>query len=389
MMELTQVTDIPLSDCLKFNGWGYYSNKGFTPHGVGKKFFNGYYAYGNYVNGKLHGPAIISYDSYMNTIQFKNNSGTGWGLCLDRGNLKAFGYYENSILKVNLTEYVLWYYNKMKQSGRDENMLNMYTFKESHAVADLLIGYKGNQFACFMGFHFVSDGSVWVGTTETRRFDGKLIHFCPNGTIQCGEFCNGELINSLDIQTIIDDYYGTRSFNDDLGLLSERYKNPIREQFRNIEPIVQNYNYFNGLNKSHLHNQSQNKYSMKYFVSEVDFSANGGFNAIDEESWEIGDKFIITPHGTLEVQDAIFVDNGPLVGVQFSVCGSLNISNFKCSQGFENDVDISTFAIMRQPYNVWLWVYAFDKFGNPIINFCGHDELDGLASFIPMLKRIY
>jgi hypothetical protein len=44
---------------------------------------------------------------------------------------------------------------------------------------------------------------------------------------------------------------------------------------------------------------------------------------------------------------------------------------------------------MRQPHNAWVWAYAFDENNEPIVNFCGFDDLDGLANFIPFLKRKY
>ena len=104
---------------------------------------------------------------------------------------------------------------------------------------------------------------------------------------------------------------------------------------------------------------------------------------------EIGDSYIITPHGTLDIRDAIFVNEGSLVGVQFDVNGTLKMDEYPCSQGFESDIQVSTFALMRQPHNAWLWGYAFDKYGNPVANFCGTDILDGFANFIPFLERKY
>lgn len=134
---------------------------------------------------------------------------------------------------------------------------------------------------------------------------------------------------------------------------------------------------------------SDNQYKMTYHVSDIDFCANGNFKSIDKETWVIGEKSIITPHGTLHINDALFVEQGPLVGIQFAVTGKLKLNDFSCSTGKENEIEIATFALMRQPYNVWLWAYIFDAYGNPLVNFCGYDDLDGFAKFIPCLKRIY
>ena len=135
-----------------------------------------------------------------------------------------------------------------------------------------------------------------------------------------------------------------------------------------------------------------NRFSMDYTVWEVDFSANGSFVSLGEEDheiWKIGDSKIETPHGTLDIEDAIFVEEGPLVGVQFSVSGTLKMNTFKCSSGWEDEIEVSTFALLRQPHNAWLWVYAFDEDGVPVANFCGTDLIDGLANFMPFLKRKY
>lgn len=172
-MELIQVKNVTLPDGNRYSGWGYDNHGEFIPQGCGKKFFNGYYAYGNFQKGELNGPAIVSHDMYMNTIQFKNNRGNGWGLCINRGQLVEFGYYENSQLKVDLSDFALWYYTKMQNANRDENMLTMYTYNKSHEVAEFLIGYKPTAVhngvgLVGMGFHFMADGSVWIGNTATR-----------------------------------------------------------------------------------------------------------------------------------------------------------------------------------------------------------------------------
>lgn len=159
---------------------------------------------------------------------------------------------------------------------------------------------------------------------------------------------------------------------------------------------------FNKRVKAHLYRRfcimksvacnNSNNFTMPYHLKEVDFNAIGNFRSLgenQEEIWTIGDNSIETPHGTLKILDAIFVDDGPLVGVQFSVDGYLRMNDFSCSNGNENTLHISTFAILRKPYNAWLWVYAFDEDDQPIVNFCGFDNLDGLANFKLLLKHKY
>ena len=263
-MELEKVNDILLPDGKKYSGWGYYkekkgilfSKKEFVPNGAGKKFYDGYYIQGNFVDGIVNGPAIVSHDFYMYTMQCKNQRGNGWGMCINSGLLSEFGYYENSQLKNDLSDLVQWYYAKMKESGRKENMLNVYSSKTTHEVSDLFIGFPGTAFQngialCFMGFHFVADGSVWVGTTDSLKFSGHLLHFCNDGKIECGLFENGTLLESMELQDIIDDYYGTHQYSEDdpfAFMLSARRKDSprakLREQFRNIPEIIPNHNYF-------------------------------------------------------------------------------------------------------------------------------------------------
>ena len=126
---------------------------------------------------------------------FKNNRGNGWGLCINGGYLVEFGYYEDSKLKTDLTNFVQWYYEgKLRKSGRtDEKMLSMYTSKETKEVTNLLIGYAPKKvsesmiLSC-MGFRFRADGSVWVGTGNLSTMTGYYIHFRSDGCIDIGKF---------------------------------------------------------------------------------------------------------------------------------------------------------------------------------------------------------
>lgn len=82
------------------------------------------------------------------------------------------------------------------------------------------------------------------------------------------------------------------------------------------------------------------------------------------------------------------MEQGSLVGIQFTVEGTLNLCDFSYSNGDEGVANIKTFAIMRQPNNVWVWCYAFDIYNQPCVYFCGHDDLDGLAHYCSKLKEL-
>lgn len=131
-----------------------------------------------------------------------------------------------------------------------------------------------------------------------------------------------------------------------------------------------------------LFGNKKNNITMTYTVREIDLTGQGEFFKIPQEIWTIGNKSIITPHGSLKIKKYIIVREGPMVGIQFSVSGSLDLSMFNN----KGETAIFTFAIMRQPHNVWLWGYAFDKANRPTVNFCGNDELDGLFHFVNELE---
>ena len=256
-----RVTDYILADGKKYSGWGYYRNGQFVPHGCGKKFYSDFYVYGNFQKGVLNGPAINSHDHYMYTMFFKENRGNGWGLCINGGYLVEFGYYENSQLKTDLTDFVQWYYEgKLSKAGRsDESMLSMYTSKETKEVTNLLIGYAPKKIndsltlSC-MGFRFKADGSVWVGTGNLTEMTGNYIHFRPDGYIDVGRFDHGNLVDKMLLQDLIDKYFGIHKISEDspfASLFRNRSKSSLqlereseREQYRNIEEPKDDYNYF-------------------------------------------------------------------------------------------------------------------------------------------------
>lgn len=219
--SIEKVDNIKLKDGKNYTGYGKYIGDDFIPNGYGHLVYSNMNIKGNFVDGKLNGPGINNHDYYMYTMHFKDNRGNGWGLCINSGELVEFGYYKNSRLTVNLLDAVEWYYEKMKMYGRsNENMLNIYTSKLDHHVVDLLIGYPGKKSEgislSYAGFHFIDDGSVWIGTTSTQQASGTLIKFCANGHIEIGLFEEGVLIVPMDIQEVIDDYYNTTNYHDNL-----------------------------------------------------------------------------------------------------------------------------------------------------------------------------
>ena len=212
---MEKVEDLLLDGNCRYSGTGYYENSKFIPNGLGKMQFPNYYAKGNFVDGVLSGPAIISHDYYMNTVFMKNDRGNGWGMCINRGVLAEFGYYQNSQLKTDLTDAVDWYYHKMQMRPGQGSMLHFYTSKTDGHLTEILIGWPGGaslgngMASVYVGFHFLEDGSVWIGNTATIKQSGTIVKFTADGFVQIGEFENGRLVNPMDIQDVIDAYYGT------------------------------------------------------------------------------------------------------------------------------------------------------------------------------------
>lgn len=258
-----KVTDFILPDGKKYSGWGYYHNGQFYPHGCGKKYYSDFYVYGNFNEGVLNGPAINSHDYYMYTMFFKENLGNGWGLCINSGELVEFGYYENSQLKTNLTHIVKWYYEgKLRKAERSsENMMSMWTSKETKEVTTLLIGYapkkiSDDMMAACMGFRFKADSSVWVGTGELNIMTGDYIHFRSDGCIDIGLFDKGKLIERIKLHDLIDQYFGVFRFDESdpfASLFENRGKSSYqlereseREKYNGIEEPEVDFNYFTG-----------------------------------------------------------------------------------------------------------------------------------------------
>lgn len=139
-----------------------------------------------------------------------------------------------------------------------------------------------------------------------------------------------------------------------------------------------------------------NKPEFKYYVDEVRFDETNPIS-FNEEVWRIGYEedvepddpnrlfLIFTDNGTLTPTGFRIIDKGPMVGVEFDTEGEICLSKYGYKE--EESTRISRVAVMRQPHNVWVWVYMIDVYGECVATFCGHDELDGLAYFVDDMKK--
>lgn len=179
--------------------------------------------------------------------------------------------------------------------------------------------------------------------------------------------------------------------------------NPIMNLARMRRPWTPNVDEFDtetirnehtGLNvKINVHRRLSGKtvpFEIEYTVREVSFDSSNFKDLEEDEKWTLTNESIETPYGHFDLEQVTFVDEGPLVGLQFGVFGYLRLSDICCYDGNDDGVFVSTIAIVRQPNNVWLWAYFMDSDGKNIATFCGNDELNnGLAEYVENFRKVF
>lgn len=114
---------------------------------------------------------------------------------------------------------------------------------------------------------------------------------------------------------------------------------------------------------------------MNYIVEQVSFNNKDIVNLKSEETWRFTKHSITTPNGVIKIDNCHKVYNNQFVGVQLSAW--MTTIRLNCYDGYVGDKDMSdikTVAFVRQPHNVWIWVYLIDENGETIATFCGHEE---------------
>ena len=236
-MDLLAVENELLEDGVKYTGSVYVKNGKKIPHGYGRKNFPDYYYESRFIDGIANGPTYINHNHYMIACQSQNNRGNGWGMMIIGGVL-TFGVYRNSELAVDLTNFVSWYFDKILKQNYQNSMFYSYP-----KAGEIFIGIPGKKYdeftSSFMGFHFMDDGSLYVGTTSDLNKNGILLKFNNNGIIEIGEWESGKIKAHLSISEVLDKYWGVDIKDDIFGSLS-----PMRKKYNNVL-INCNINYFN------------------------------------------------------------------------------------------------------------------------------------------------
>ena len=122
---------------------------------------------------------------------------------------------------------------------------------------------------------------------------------------------------------------------------------------------------------------------MKYQVQQISYNFST-FQDIEECTWDFNSSEIYTDTGYLDILGFMEVEQNGQIGVQMNVNGLLDLGRYSDSSPI-NTVHIKTLAVMRQPHNIWLWVYMFDDDNQPVAAFCGTegiDENNGFAKYV-------
>ena len=127
---------------------------------------------------------------------------------------------------------------------------------------------------------------------------------------------------------------------------------------------------------------------MKYQVQQISYDYRT-FDDIKASTWIFTTSEIHTDKGKLDILDFQEVEQNGQVGIQMSVEGWLDLDQYNSSSPLDGPINVRTLAIMREPHNVWLWVYMFDECDRPIAAFCGTDGFDESNSFARYVQELH
>ena len=187
----------------------------------------------------------------------------------------------------------------------------------------------------------------------------------------------------------------------DMGIID-----PVNRLCQSGKPWEPNMNEFRdgGLtlpdNKRHIAHYHETLYEeevdeespaiINYKAEEITFNNRDWIKFDEPQDWELSINEIRTPYGDLEIEGYMMVEQNGLVGVQLEVCGELYFGDIPAYPGEDDDVFVKTVAVMRQPNNVWLWLYLFDENHNPIASISGLEGdimANELTQFVTALKK--
>ena len=178
-----------LRDGATYSGEAILCTDGFyAPYGYGVKILNkDVEMTGKWIDGVINGVCYMNMHFAMITGQFKNNHPKGWCLSVEGGKGYVFGYFDNDDCQISLGEEVKWMYWSI-------HSIHLYKmFMHDSIVVGERIGKE------IIGFHFMNNGDVYVGTEDADRVEksGYFFKFTYDGYLQTGQFNKGNLIKEL------------------------------------------------------------------------------------------------------------------------------------------------------------------------------------------------
>ncbi len=133
-----------------------------------------------------------------------------------------------------------------------------------------------------------------------------------------------------------------------------------------------------------------------YMSSEVSFDQRTWNKLAEGDEWGYEWRFTLddihSPYGSFNIFSFREVRQNGLVGIQLDVSGSLSVKQLPGYSGNDEEIPVSTIAVVRQPHNVWLWIHLFDENGQYVAAFSGTEKnafSDDFPNYISELKRSY
>lgn len=187
-----KVENEKLADGSVYSGEARLCKNGFyLPYGWGKKYVSkDLELTGTWRDGKLNGVCYMNMHHSMITGHFVNNSPDGWCLCIDTRGF-VFGVFKIDDCVYSLGEAVTW---MMRSVDAEVRM--------SRSKKQIIVGQIVNN--KIIGFHFMNNGDIYVGTDNSRlEKTGCFFKFTNDGYIQIGKFENGKLVERMTAKEVV------------------------------------------------------------------------------------------------------------------------------------------------------------------------------------------
>lgn len=164
----------------------------YLPYGWGKKYVSkDLELTGSWRDGNINGVCYMNMHHSMVTGHFVNSRPDGWCLSIEGGRGFVFGVFKIDDCVNSLGEAVTWMIRSVDAG-----------LKTSSIKKQILVGQIANNQA--IGFHFMNNGDVYVGTDNSRlEKTGYFFKFTNDGYIQIGKFENGNLIEHMTAKDVV------------------------------------------------------------------------------------------------------------------------------------------------------------------------------------------